>query len=157
MLENAKPEQKLIALLEPVVVENGFELVDIDLATEQGQRVLRVFIDKDSGVNVDDCAQVSGYLEDVLDMQEALTGRYSLEVSSPGLNRPLRTQAHFQKVLGKKVQIVTTEKLDGRKNFKGVLTHLDDNNLTLEIDLQNFVVPLAKISKANLVYTFGAH
>ncbi len=157
MLEDAKPEQKLIALLAPVVAENGFELVDIDLTTEQGQRVLRVFIDKDGGVNVDDCAQVSGYLEDVLDMQEALNGRYSLEVSSPGLNRPLRTLAHFHKAVGKKVQIVTSEKLGGRKNFKGVLKRLEDDNLFLEIDLQDFVVPFAKISKANLVYTFGAH
>lgn len=115
---------------------------------------MRVYIDKEGGITVDDCATMSGFFEDVLDMTEALASRYVLEVSSPGLNRPLRVPNHYSKVIGQKVQIVTFEKLDGRKNFKGLLKEASQQNVTLEIEQKEYVVPLDQIQKANVVFSF---
>lgn len=154
IVTSEKSNKQLILLLEPVALQNGYELVDIDDTTEHGQRILRVFIDKEGGVTVDDCAQMSGFFEDVLDMTDSVSGRYVLEVSSPGLNRPLRVLTHFQKVVGQKVQIVLFDKLNGRKNFKGILKDVLEKDVTLEIDNADFVLPIDQIQKANVVYTF---
>lgn len=152
--ENKHIHDSILHLIEPVALQNGVELVDVDITTEHGQRVLRAFIDKEGGVTVDDCATLSGYFEDVLDMSEALTGRYVLEVSSPGLHRPLRTALHFQKAVGQKIQLVTHEKINGRKNYKGLLKSADETQVTLEIDDSDYVLPLKEIQKANVVYQF---
>ena len=146
--------KQLIQLLSPVAEQNGYELVEIEITSEYSQRIVRVYIDKEGGITVDDCAKISGYFEDLLDMSETMPGRYVFEVSSPGLNRPLRLPAHYSKVIGQKVQIVTFEKLEGRKNFKGILKEASAQNVTLEIELKDYVVPLDQIQRANVVYSF---
>lgn len=154
MLPQNNANKSLLLLLEPVAIQNGYELVDIEITSEHGQKIVRVYIDKEGGITVDDCATMSGFFEDVLDMTEAFASRYVLEVSSPGLNRPLRVPNHYSKVIGQKVQIVTFEKLDGRKNFKGLLKEAGLQNVTLEIEQKDYVVPLDQIQKANVVFSF---
>lgn len=146
--------ERVIKLIEPIVLEESCELVDVDLTSDFGQRVLRVYIDKEGGVELGDCSKVSHAIEDLLEVEEAITGAYNLEVSSPGLNRPLRLLSHFQSVVGKVVNVVTKEKLNGRKNYKGVLTTVDDGNLMINIDKVDFTVPLDQVAKARLVYKF---
>lgn len=147
-------EKTVLELLEPVGKTHGYEIVDVDWTNDAGKSVLRVYIDKDGGVDVDDCSKLSGYFEDVLDMEDALSGKYQFEVSSPGLNRPLRTKPHYEKALGQKVHIVTHEKIDGRKNYKGILKAAEEAHVVVEIDNQEFQVPLAQIAKAHIVYQF---
>ena len=142
---------KIIELIEPIVAEEGCDLVDVELLMESGQRILRVYINKVGGVNVDDCATVSRAIEDILEVENVVAGQYVLEVSSPGLNRSLRKLAHFKDVVGKIVKIQTHEKINGRQNYKGVLQNVDDNAVTVEIDLETFQLPFAQIRKANLV------
>ncbi len=154
MLPQENSNKSLLQLLEPVAIQNGYELVDIEITSEHGQKIVRAFIDKEGGITVDDCATLSGFFEDVLDMTESMASRYVLEVSSPGLNRPLRVANHYSKVIGQKVQIVTFEKLDGRKNFKGLLKEASAQNVTLEIEQKDYVVPLDQIQKANVVFSF---
>lgn len=154
MMSQETTVQKLLDLLEPVAVQHGYELVDVDLTTEHGQRVVRVFIDRDGHVGIDDCAKLSAYLEDILDMSDVLHGSYVFEVSSPGLNRPLRTPAHFNKAVGQKIRIVTREKLEGRQNYKGTLKSVAPDTVTLEIDDRDFILPFDKIQKAHVVHSF---
>lgn len=143
--------KKIIELLTPVVAEDGCELVDAVITFESGRKTLRLYIDKPGGVIVADCSRVSHSVEDLLEVEEAIAGRYDLEVSSPGLNRPLRTREHFQDAVGKVIDVATREKLDGRGRFKGELKQVGDLELVVNIDNKDFNVPLEKISKANLV------
>ncbi len=143
--------KKIIELIAPVVAEDGCELVDAVITFESGRKTLRLYIDKPGGVIVADCSRVSHSVEDLLEVEEAVAGRYDLEVSSPGLNRPLRTREHFEKAVGQLVEIATREKLDGRGRFKGELKLVNDAEVVVNVDNQDFNVPLEKISKANLV------
>lgn len=145
--------QKIFDLTSPIVAEEGCELIDVEIAFDMGQRVLRLYIDKDEGIIVKDCSRVSHAIEDLLEVEQVLSGQYNLEVSSPGLNRPLRKIAHFQKVLGKVVDVRTKEKIDGRGHFKGILKSVGEDSVAIQIDNQDFSVPLEKVSKAKLVVT----
>lgn len=146
------------ALIRPIIAEEDCELIDVELTSEEGRRILRVYIDKPGGVLLGDCSRVSHAIEDVLEVEAAVPGRYDLEVSSPGLNRPLKLRAHFEKAIGKTVKVETTEMLDGRRRFKGQLKAVAGDeakaNLTITIDDQDFVVPLSLVQKASLVCEF---
>lgn len=144
--------QQVIELTAPIVTEEGCELLDVDLTTENGRRVLRLYIDKKGGVELGDCSRISHAVEDLLEVEETLSGRFNLEVSSPGLNRPLRLAHHYQEVLGQTINVTTKEKLNGRKRYKGVLQKLIDDQLIIEIDNQEFKVPLSEVAKAFLVF-----
>lgn len=144
--------QRVFDLTEGIVKEEGCELIDVQVVFENGRKILRLFIDKqDGGVRLEDCARVSHSVEDLLEVEEVLRGRYFLEVSSPGMNRPLRLVEHFKRVLGQKIKVVTKEKIDGRKNYKGILKELKPGCLIIEIDNHDFNVPLKTVSKASLV------
>lgn len=147
---------KVEALIAPIVSEEGCELVAVELTNDIGQRVLRVYIDRPGGVSLKECEAVSHAIEDVIEVEGVVPGRYFLEVSSPGLNRPLKTLQHFEAVKGKIVNILTIDKLEGRRRFKGVLMDVIGSDkegvLTVHIDNENFQVPLAAVQKANLVF-----
>ena len=145
-------EKTIFDAIEPLVTSEGYEVVDVEWLTESGRRILRVYIDRENGVNIDDCSRISATLEDVLDVQDLISSAYNLEVSSPGLERPLRTMAHFEKSLGKKVKVVTKEKIDNRKNYKGLLKAAENEVLTIEIDNQDFAVPFDQVQKARLIF-----
>ncbi len=149
--------EKSYNILEKFIESLGYEVLLIEFQREQIGWVLRVYIDKDGGVTIDDCAKVSELISPILDVEDYIQSSYNLEVSSPGLNRPLRKKEHFEKVLGEKVKIVLEEGIeeyDNRKNYKGKLKEVSEQDVVIEIDKKNYKIPIKKIKKANLIYKF---
>ena len=146
---------KLSQLIEPVVAGQGYELVDVEWKNESGW-ILRVFIDKPvGGVTLEDCATVSRELSAVLDVEDAIAPAYSLEVSSPGLNRPLKKESDFARFIGKKAKIRTRRPVgDTRRNFSGTLVAVAEGKVKSDVGDQVCEVPVAEVEKANLVYEF---
>lgn len=146
---------KLQGLLEPVVEATGFELVHLEFVTG-GQSVLRLYIDAPGGIEVEDCEQVSREVSAVLDVEDPLPGNYHLEVTSPGLDRPLTKPAHFERFAGEEVRVWLREPLDGRKKFKGVLRAHDQGTLHLLVEDGELEVALDEIELVRLVprYSF---
>jgi ribosome maturation factor RimP len=140
----------------PVIAREGFELVEVEIASERGQRIVRVYIDtippgtKERGVTVDHCSHVSRIVGDLLDVEELVDGPYHLEVSSPGLFRPLTRPEHFDRAIGAQIKVKTYEKLDGRRSFTGILKSHEKGKLLLEVDGVPYTVDVDKIAKANL-------
>jgi ribosome maturation factor RimP len=151
-------QHKLESLVEPVVTGQGYELVDVEFKNELGSQILRVFIDKpgaEGGVGLDDCASVSRELSAVLDVDDAIPGHYSLEVSSPGLNRPLKKEADFARFVGKKAKIRTRHPVgESRRNFSGTLVAVDGGKVKIDVGDQVCEVSVDDVEKANLVYEF---
>jgi len=145
----------LSKLFEPVVESMGYELVGIEFLGAGGYGTLRVYIDRDSGVSLDDCAAISHQISGILDVEEPIKQAYDLEVSSPGIDRPLFKLADFERFAGNTVRIKLVAGLLGRKNFKGELQGVADSKLvTIEVDGEVFDLPYADIAKANLVGDF---
>ena len=142
-------------LIEPIVEAKGFELVRV-LTIGQANPTLQVMIDtldSKTDITVDDCAKVSAALSTMLDEKDPIADKYSLEVSSPGLDRPLTKPAHFARYVGYEIKLETEDKVENRKRFKGKLIHADNQNITLQMDDAEYVIPFALISKAKLVIT----
>jgi ribosome maturation factor RimP len=146
-----KLEQKLNEMFEPVVESMGYELVGVELAGSGSGTVLRVYIDSENGINVDDCQAVSYQVSGILDVEDPVHGHYTLEVSSPGLDRPLMKPEHFSRFTGEEVKIRSSEAVLGRKNFKGMLDSFDGEYLVVMVDNEPYEIPLASVEKANLV------
>jgi len=125
-------EQKAEELLLPIVNANAFELVDVEYVKEGSNWYLRAYIDKDGGVTVEDCAVVSRIFSEKLDEEDFIEGAYIMEVSSPGLDRPLKKTKDYERNMGKKVEIRTYQAIDKQKEFDGILTAYDDNSVTIE-------------------------
>ncbi len=143
--------EKVKELAEPVVDELGLELVDVVYATESGRRILRVIIDGPGGVTIDDCTMVSRELGTLLDVEDVVPESYSLEVSSPGLDRPLVREKDFRNAVGKNIRLRTKEPLDGRRNFRAVLVGVGDDSVTLEdSEGRLWKIELSNIDKARL-------
>ena len=124
-------EQKTEKLLEPVVGELGFELVDVEYVKEGGTWYLRAYIDKPGGITVDDCEAVSRRFSDILDEKDYIEDSYVFEVSSPGLGRPLKKEKDFARSIGEEVEIRTYRAVDRQKEFVGILKHYDDETVTI--------------------------
>lgn len=127
-------EQRSEELLEPIVAKHKFELVDIEYVKEAGQWYLRAYIDKPGGITVDDCEAVSREFSDVLDEKDYIDDSYILEVSSPGLLRPLKKEKDFKRSLGRDVEVRTYRPIDRQKEFFGVLKGYDENTVTIEYE-----------------------
>ncbi len=122
-------------IVEPIALEAGLELVDVEHRREGHGTILRLLMDKPGGVSLEELARVSREVSDVLDAQpEAVPGSYTLEVSSPGINRPLTRPAHFPAYVGKRVQVRTREAIAGRHSFRGVLTAVDEHGVVVTTD-----------------------
>ena len=141
----------MIELLEAPIQALGYELIDVN-APAGPNGVLRVYIDHEAGVNLDDCELVSRQISAVLDVAGPLPGKYVLEVSSPGLNRPLRTREHFQRYCNHVVKVRPDRARDGYKNFTGRLVSVEDQELVVEVDKETFRLALSDIASAQLVY-----
>ena len=141
-------------LIEPVLAEMGIELVDMEYRSGQGRRVLRVYADRPTGINLDDCAMVSREIGNLLDVKDLLQQHYVLEVSSPGLNRPLKREKDFLRAIGQKVKVKTAVPLKGRKNFSGVLQSFENGTLQLKLDDTVVQISEENVNKANLVFDF---
>lgn len=148
--------EQMIDLTEPILEGMGYELVDAEYRMEQGRWVLRLYIDSEKGVTLDDCACVSRELGDVVDARDLIAHRYVLEVSSPGLNRPLRKDKDFIRVIGEKIKVRMLAPVEGRRNFTGHLTEFRQGSLFMESNGQSVVLPRSGVEKANLVYEFQA-
>ena len=118
----------------PIMEENNFELVDVEYVKEAGTWYLRAYIDKEGGFTVDDCEMVSRRLSDWLDKEDFIDDSYILEVSSPGLGRPLKKEKDFVRSMGKLVEIRTYRPIEKQKEFCGILNAYDDNSVTIEED-----------------------
>lgn len=127
-------EQKTEELLLPIIEKNGFELVDVEYVKEGGNWYLRAYIDKPGGINVDDCEMVSRELSDLLDEKDYIDEAYILEVSSPGLGRPLKKEKDYKRSLGQEVEIRTYRMVDKKKEFTGILTDYDKDTVTIEME-----------------------
>ena len=127
-------EQKTEEILLPIVEKNGFELVDVEYVKEGGSWYLRAYIDKPGGINVDDCEIVSRELSDILDEKDFIDEAYILEVSSPGLGRPLKKEKDFKRSLGQEVEVRTYRMMDRKKEFTGILKDHDKDTVTIEME-----------------------
>jgi ribosome maturation factor RimP len=145
----------LMRLLEPPIEALGFELVDIEFAPGGQGGVLRIFIDHRAensklGVTVDDCARVSHAVSQVLETQDPIKGHYTLEVSSPGFDRILRTRAHFERFIGERIFAELKLPVAGRRRFVGVLKSVEGDEMVVDVDGKAHSLPLERIQKARL-------
>ena len=150
----AKLEDKLTEMLEPAVEALGFELVGVEYVRAGKHSILRVFIEHENGISVDDCADVSYQVSAILDVEDPISNEYNLEVSSAGMDRPLFKEKYFEQAVGEIVQIRLTMPMDNRRNFKGPLLSCDNGMVSIEVDGQQFQLAVANIEKANVVPTF---
>lgn len=141
-------------LFEPVVVDMGYELIEIEYHPNLNYGVLRLYIDKDSGILVEDCSAVSRQISAVLDVEDPVPGQYSLEVSSPGMDRPLRKLDDFQRFTGEVAKIKTSMPFEGQRNFKGIITGVEDDLVIIECENKEVRLPVTAIDKARLVPDF---
>jgi ribosome maturation factor RimP len=142
-------KQKVLMLAKQVADEHGVEIFDIELLG-RGKVVLRAVIDKEGGVTLDDCERFSRSLGALLDVEDPLPRSYTLEVSSPGLDRPLRDMQDFQKNSGKLARVITVEKIENQNFFIGRIKEVAHNLITLSVSNREIAIPFEKISKAKL-------
>ena len=136
----------VLKLLEPVVEAMGYGLVDVDL--QQG--LLRLYIESDAGITLDDCEKVSRQVSAVLDVEDPIPEKFTLEVSSPGVNRILRTRAHFDGHTGEFIKVKMSSKRDGRLRFQGTLARLEGDDIVLDVDGEQVQLPISGIDRARV-------
>lgn len=142
------------AMVLPYLNDNGFELVDIEYVKEGGNWFLRLFVDKDGGIDIDECGRISEYVSAQLDLNDPISGAYFLEVSSPGAEKPLKKPEDVRKAVGKHVFITTYEPVDGLKEFEGTLAAFDGENVVVRIGKKEHTIPYAKVAGARLAVVF---
>jgi ribosome maturation factor RimP len=141
--------ERVWEIAEPLVTQEGLEIVDVEFRREGRGMVLRLFLDRDGGVTLDDLTRVSRQMGDLLDVHDAVPGSYTLEVSSPGINRRLRRPDHFQRYLGKKVRVRTITPLDGRRVFTGVLEVVEATGVRVTSNESSHFIAFPQIAQAN--------
>lgn len=144
--------KQIADLAEPVLEDIGFELVDVEFLSEHGRSVLRLYIDKDGGVTIDDCAGVSREFGDLIDIKDVIEHEYVLEVSSPGLNRRLKKEKDFVRSIGKNIKIRMNAQVNGCRNFTGYLKDFQDRTIYIETEGGLMILSWPEVNKANLVY-----
>jgi ribosome maturation factor RimP len=136
--------------LAPLVEGLGYELWELEYSPGRGSGFLRLYIDAEAGIALDDCERVSRAVSEVLDAEDPIPVQYTLEVSSPGLERPLRTAEHFARFVGETVSVETVQAIEGRRRFKGALAAAGAETVEVEVDGQRWTLPLSGIRKAHL-------
>lgn len=146
--------ENIRSVVAPVVDSLGYELVGVEYLMQGRQGLLRVYIDSEDGITLDDCSRVSHQLSGVLDVEDVIRGQYQLEVSSPGLDRPLFTEEHFARFTGHKAKLKLAVPVEGRRKYQGILRGVEDGQVLLEVEAETLSLPLSAIDKANLVPEF---
>jgi len=141
-------------LIEPTVEALGFQLWGVEYQGQGRYSVLRLFIDKEDGINVDDCASVSHHVSGILDVEDPIDGEYTLEVSSPGMDRPLFTLEQYQAYVGQVVSLRLRVPFEGRRKFKGMINAVEGDDIVIHVDDHEYLLPISLIEKANVVPTF---
>ena len=142
--------ERLIALIQPALERLGYELVELEYGAGRAHALLRVFIDAQAGVTLDDCTRVSRELSALLDLEDPIPLGYTLEVSSPGFDRVLRTPSHFGRFVGSRVFVELKEARAGRRRYTGTLLAVDAAGIALEVDREHVAVAFNEIGKARL-------
>ncbi len=140
----------LAARLAPLVEGLGYELWELEYSPGRGNGLLRLYIDAEAGITVDDCERVSRAVSELLDVEDPIPGQYTLEVSSPGLERPLRTAQQFARFVGETVYVEVAQAVEGRRRFKGALTAADAATIEVDVDGRRWALSIAGIRKAHL-------
>ena len=149
--------EELNQLLEPAIADLGLELVGIEFSPSAGGSLLRVYIDESvRGVTIEDCERASREISALLDVNDPVAGRYTLEVSSPGLERPLFTPAHFERFASEQVKITVSLPIEGRRRFQGRIDAVDADRVTIDQDGKPVAIAHANIAKARLVPDYAA-
>ena len=149
-----RDQTHLWELFEPVVKGMGFDLIEIEHFPNPKHGVLRLYIDKEGGVNVDDCSTVSRQISALIDVEDPVSGQFNLEISSPGADRPLRRLVDFQRFTGSLVKLKTAIPLEGQRNFKGRLLEASEDTVVIETDDEEISLPMSAIDKARIVPEF---
>jgi ribosome maturation factor RimP len=146
-----RDQTHLWELFEPVVKGMGYDLIEIEHFPNPKHGVLRLYIDKEGGVNVDDCSTVSRQVSALIDVEDPVSGQFNLEISSPGADRPLRRLVDFQRFIGSLVKLKTVMPLEGQRNFKGRLLEASEETVVIETDDEEISLPMSTIDKARIV------
>lgn len=144
--------QTLESLFDPIVTGLGYQLWGIEYRSSQKHALIKIFIDHENGVTLDHCSEVSHQVSAVLDVEDPIAVPYTLEVSSPGVERPLLKLAHYQRYLGSEIKVRLTWALEGRKNFKGELIRVESDNITMLVDNLEVSFSVDAVKRANLIY-----
>jgi len=150
-----KQNQTLVGLLEPVISAMGYEMLGIEQVSRGRDSLVRVYIDRDQGITLADCERVSGQVTGVLDVEDPIRGSYHLEVSSPGVERPLFTLEQCGRYLGRDIRVRLRSKLEGRRKLSGKLLELNDAVLVIDEEGTRYEVPAEMIDRAYLVADGG--
>jgi ribosome maturation factor RimP len=145
---------RVVALLEPLIEGLGYELVHVELHGQGPGSLLRLYIDKENGIDLGDCERVSREVSAALDVADPIQSSYRLEVSSPGMDRPLAKPEHYRRFAGRMAKLQTQLPVDGRRRFSGQLKGLDQDDVLMDVDGRLFRLPLAQIERARLVPEF---
>lgn len=143
-------EKSVWQFIEPLLKETPYEIYDVEYSKEGSEWYLRIYIDKEGGVDLDDCETVTDLINDPLDELDPISEAYFLEVSSPGIERALNSLRHFEMALGEKICVKTYAKVENSKEWVGILTAVGDDSITLEADKKTIEFPFEKIAKANI-------
>jgi len=146
--------EQLQAMLAPVVEALGYECWGVEFISQGRHSLLRVYIDHANGIQVDDCEKVSRQVSGVLDVEDPISSEYTLEVSSPGMDRPLFTLEQFAKHAGEQVKIKLRSPFEGRRNFQGLLKGVEEQDVIVQADEHEYLLPVDSIEKANIIPRF---
>ncbi|MGU0884463.1 ribosome maturation factor RimP [Pseudomonas aeruginosa] len=146
--------EQLQALLAPVVEALGYECWGVEFISQGRHSVLRVYIDRPEGILIDDCEAVSRQVSGILDVEDPISGEYTLEVSSPGMDRPLFTLEQFAKHAGEQVKIRLRSPYEGRRNYQGILRGVEGQDVVVLVDDHEYLLPIDSIDKANIIPRF---
>lgn len=157
-MERDRTVSRIWELATQIADGEAMEVIDVELRREgtRAGRVLRVYLDKEGGPNVDDLGRISRQLSELLDSQDIVEGSYTLEVSSPGINRPLKKPEHFQRFIGKRVRIRTGDMIDGRRSFLGILSEVSGDTIRIEVEGKPYQIPFSMIEKSNYEHDWSA-
>ena len=144
----------LYEVITPVIEGLGYELVGVEYLPQGKHSLLRIYIDHESGITLDDCEKVSRQVSAVMDVEDPLTTQYNLEISSPGMERPLFFEEHYNRFAGHRVFVRMSFPVDGRRKFEGILKGVEAAEVLVEINEELFRLPLAQVEKAHLVPVF---
>ncbi len=144
-------DHHLQQLLAPTVSALGYELMGVERNQSGRHCLLRVYIDQEAGITIEDCEKVSHQVSGILEVEDPIKSAYTLEVSSPGLDRPLFTRAHFERFIGHEIKLRLSKPLNNRRVFNGLLHNVIDDDIIMIVDGVNYQLTLANIEKANLV------
>lgn len=144
-------QQNLMDLIAPAVAAIGYDCLGIEYSPSRGSSMLRIYIDRAEGIVVEDCEAVSREIEALLDVNDSIAGRYTLEVSSPGVDRPLFTPEHFSRFVGEKVAVTLIAPVNGRRRLQGEIRSVDGETIVIEVDGANMAFEHGDVQKARLV------